>query len=65
MPVRLPQDPLPGLGEERLAGQYAGRPSQLIPAQEAIGRRLGENPPKMGGKLDKPPGTVRQMACGF
>ena len=53
MPVRLPQDPLPRLGEERLAGQPAGRFSQPVPAQEAIGRRLRGNPPKMGWKLRK------------
>lgn len=61
MPVRLPQDPLPELGEERLAGQLAGWTSQPVPAQEAIGRRLGINPPKVGGKPDKPPETVGQM----
>jgi len=61
MPVRLPQDPLPGLGEERLAGQLAGRPGQPVPAQEAIDRRLGVNPPNVGGKPDKAPKTVGQM----
>ena len=37
----FPQDPLPWLGEERLASQLAGRLSESVPAQEAIGRRLG------------------------
>ncbi len=63
MPVRLPQDPLPWLGEECLAGQFAGWSSQPVPAQKAIGRHLGGDPPKAGGKPDKPPETARQMAC--
>ncbi len=63
MPVRLPQEPLPGFGEERLAGQPAGRPRQLIPAAQALDGRLGVNPPKVGGKPDKPPEIARQMEC--